>query len=367
MSELPLDFESIEAQTTRQLASIQKIADLQPIPGADAIEKARVLGWWVVVKKGEYKVGDEVIYCEVDSLLPIRPDLEFLRKSCYKPARTTAVGRVLQPEGFRIKTIKLRGQVSQGLCLPVSSIEGWFGLPVGTDVTELLGVRKYMPPLPSEGSACFSSRPKGYFPGFLSKTDETRIQSMPEVLEAHRHRRMVATEKLDGSSFTAYVHKGEFGVCSRNLEIRLDDERSVLVQIAQHLDLEKKLKAACFALNADLAIQGELVGPRIQKNKYKLPELRLYGFDVFHVDERRYLEHGLARTVLESCGVAPVPEAWVGDLDHSVDDLVMLSKGPSALLPDAPREGIVCRIDHSDGSRTSFKVVNPDFLLKHDE
>lgn len=102
----------------RQLASIQTVNATEAIPNAEAIERLRVLGWWVVVKKGEFRPGDCVVYCEIDSLLPERPEFEFLRASSFKPAQADDVGAVIQPAGFRIKTVRLRGQVSQGICFP---------------------------------------------------------------------------------------------------------------------------------------------------------------------------------------------------------------------------------------------------------
>src|SRR3954469_22798694 len=104
----------------RTLASIQTVNAAEPIPNADAIERIRVLGWWVVVKKGEFKPGDKLVYCEIDSLLPERPEFEFLRLSSFKPAQLDDAGETILPAGFRIKTVKLRGQVSQGICFPLS-------------------------------------------------------------------------------------------------------------------------------------------------------------------------------------------------------------------------------------------------------
>src|SRR3954452_15193585 len=104
----------------RQLASIQTVNAVEPIPNADAIERIRVLGWWVVSKKGEHKPGDKIVYCEIDSLLPERPEVEVLRSSSFKPAQVDGAGAVTLPAGFRIRTVKLRGQVSQGICFPLS-------------------------------------------------------------------------------------------------------------------------------------------------------------------------------------------------------------------------------------------------------
>ena len=105
----------------RKLASTQTVNAAEPIPNADAIERVRVLGWWVVVKKGEVRPGDKVVYCEIDSLLPERPEFEFLRASSFKPAHDDI------PAGFRIKTVKLRGQVSQGICFPLAILQLPFG------------------------------------------------------------------------------------------------------------------------------------------------------------------------------------------------------------------------------------------------
>ncbi len=101
--------------TERKLASVVKIVDIQPIKDADAIVVASVKGWKVVVKKGEFNVGDLAVYYEIDSFLPVRPQFEFLRKSSFK--------RMGSSEGFRLKTIKLRGQISNGLLMPLSSLE----------------------------------------------------------------------------------------------------------------------------------------------------------------------------------------------------------------------------------------------------
>src|SRR6186997_504296 len=119
----------------RKLASIQTVNAVEPIPNADAIEKIRVLGWWVVVKKGEHRPGDKVVYCEIDSLLPERPEFEFLRASSFKPAQTSAAGEQILPAGFRIKTVKLRGQVSQGICFALSLLPPDAPTEEGADVT----------------------------------------------------------------------------------------------------------------------------------------------------------------------------------------------------------------------------------------
>ena len=222
----------------RKLATIREITDIRAIDGADMIELATVGGWNVVVAKNVgHKIGDKVVYCEIDSFLPIKEEFEFLRKSSYK--------KMGDQEGFRLKTIKLRGQVSQGLILPISVVPiaqfaTGHNLPEGLDVTEMLGIVKYEPPIPAE----LSGKVKGGFPSFLRKTDEERIQNLVKEYEEYKltsQHQFYMTEKLDGSSATFYMNDGVFGVCSRNLEL-LETEGNTFWKVARELDLENKFK-----------------------------------------------------------------------------------------------------------------------------
>jgi RNA ligase (TIGR02306 family) len=352
----------------RKLASIQIVNGIEPIPNAEAIERARVLGWWVVTKKGEYQPGDKVVYCEIDSLLPERPEFEFLRASSFKPAQTDATGEEILPAGFRIKTVKLRGQVSQGICFPPSILPEAAPTDEGADVTDVLGIRKWEPPL----SLSVSGRVKGGFPGFLPKTDETRVQVLETVLDRHRGKTFYVTEKLDGTSFTAFVRQGEFGICSRNLWMDESDESNILVRVARGLRLEEKLRTSCERLGFDVALQGEVIGPGIQKNKYVLSAVTLRVFNVLNVDTYRLLDHAAMLDLLRELELEAVPQLGTLTLDHAVDELVALSEGTSVLNPKVQREGVVLRAlteeyDEDIGGRLSFKVINPKFLLKYDE
>jgi len=189
----------------RKLATIQQISEINLIPNADRIEVASVLGWKVVVEKGQFKVGDLCVYCEIDSILPEKPEYEFLRS-----------------KHFRIKTQKLRGQVSQGICFPINTLFGKINksivdLEIGEEVTDALEIKKHMPNIP----ACLTGLVKGAFPEVVcQKTDETRVQVLQDVITRYKGTKCYATEKLDGSSATYYFNKGEFGVCSRNLELK---------------------------------------------------------------------------------------------------------------------------------------------------
>lgn len=346
----------------RKLVSIQTVNLVEPIPNADAIERVRVLGWWVVAKKGEHKPGDRVVYCEIDSLLPERPDFEFLRASSFKPAHDDL------PAGFRIKTVKLRGQVSQGICFPLSILPSGTPTEEGTDVTAALGVRKWEPPLP----VGMGGRVKGGFPGFLPKTDETRVQVLESVLERHRGKAFYVTEKLDGTSFTAFLREGTFGICSRNLWMDETDEANVLARVARRLTLEGRMREVRDRRGFDLAIQAEVIGPGIQKNKYELKEVTLRVFNVLNLDTFQLLDHSLMQEVIAELGLEGVPQLGTLTLSHSVDELVAFSEGTSVLNVKAQREGVVLRplieeFEPEIGGRLSFKAINPKFLLKYDE
>jgi RNA ligase (TIGR02306 family) len=343
----------------RKLASIQKIVDIQPIEGADMIEVATVLGWHCVVKKGEFQPDDLCVYFEVDSLLPVKEQYEFLRKSCFNS----------RLNGFRIKTIKLRGQVSQGLAIPVEDVFGkidMLDLKEGLDVTEILGVRKYEVEIP----VSLSGAAKGNFPSFVPKTDEIRIQSVPAVLTRYNGVPFVVTEKLDGTSSTYYVKDGEFGFCSRNWDFKEDTENTY-AKIAKKYDIKEKLSK----FGKNIAIQGEIVGPAIQKNRYKLADHMLFVYHVFDIDNYRYFSHNDLEDFSTEFGFNIVPTVARGifleECMRSVDEAVEFSVGQSLIYKDMQREGIVVKSAlekrDPDIGRLSFKVINPKYLLKYED
>ncbi len=341
----------------RKLASLQKIVATGPIKDADRIEMIQVLGWYLVVKKDEFKVGDLCVYFEVDSMLPIREEFEFLRKSSYN-------GRL---DAFRVKTMKMRGQISQGIAMPLSILGDESDLEEGDDVTDILGVTKYEMPI----SPQLQGQVKGSFPSFIPKTDEIRIQSVPDVLGRHLETRMVITEKLDGTSATFfYDHIGdEFGVCSRNLQLK-ETEENTYWKMARSLDLENKIKNVF--PNQSIAIQGEIVGPGIQQNKYKLTEHKFFMYHGIDIERWEYLSHRGFVYMAQLLELETVP---IIDVDFhlngfSIDHLVVQASG-SSMLYNIAREGIVIKAaneetDHEIG-RLSFKVINPEFLLKHEK
>ncbi len=337
----------------RKLASIQKIKSLDPIEGADAIEKSTVLGWQLVVKKGEFKVGDLCIYCEIDSLFPDKPEFEFMR-----------------PRKMRVKTIRLRGQISQGICFPLSFLPSGFDIIEDADCTEALGIVKYEPPVPAH----LSGIAKGKFPSFIPKTDETRVQVMQRLLDKYKGETCYLTEKLDGSSATFYLYQNEFGVCSRNLDL-LEDGENTFWKVARALDIETKLRS----LNGNFAIQGELVGEHIQDNKLKLRGHTVYFFNVFDIDRFEYFPYARFVKTIGDLNLQTVPILSTDySLSNDIDSIIQMATRKSAVNPDVWAEGIVIRplmekIDlilsneNFNNGRVTLKAINPEFLLKYGE
>lgn len=380
----------------RKLASVQRITYIEPIEGADRIVKAGVLGWNCVTQKSNnFKVGDLVAYFEIDSLIPLdNPAFEFL-KDPKKEGQTH----------HRLKTIRLKGQIAQGLILPLDLVVNAIPHEVmcgtakdiylqnlikdedgndgeGEDLTEKLGITKYEPPVPAQ----LAGLVEGAWPFFLSKTDETRIQAVPGVLTRRKGTLVYATEKIDGSSFTCYKYsrdlaaarnypwkpedeeKGyKFGVCSRNLPLKYTPDNAYW-KIAEKYDLENKL----VKYHRHLAIQGEMFGLGIQGNKLQRPSVELRVFNVFDLDTRKFLDRDDFIEVVADLGLDPVPTAYEPFvLDHTVDQLVMMSMIKSYLNPGVWAEGIVIRPvvedQEKDLGRFTFKVINPEFLLKFGE
>jgi RNA ligase (TIGR02306 family) len=336
----------------RKLASIRVVSELLPIEGADKIELAIIDGWKVVVAKDVgHKVGDKVVYCEIDSFLPIKDEFEFLRKSSYKKMSDGS-------EGFRLKTIKLRGQISQGLILPLSLIEYTnVNFEVGMDVTLMLGITKYEPPIPAE----LAGKVKGLFPSFIQKTDEERVQNLSvdyEQWKVQSKHKFYVTEKLDGTSATFYVKDGEFGVCSRNLEL-LETEGNTFWKVARELDLENKMKS----LGKNISLQGELIGEGIQGNPYGVKGHTVRFFTGFDIDKYQKIHFIELTVMLMEMGLQYVPvlnQEFGFILPDTVEAMLQYAEGKSILNDKTEREGVVVR--SMDGT-ISFKAISNKFLL----
>jgi len=332
---------------TRKMASIQKITNLRPIEGADRIVVADILGYHCVVGKDQFSEGDLCIYIECDALLP-KDNPHFSQFEKYN---------------YRVRIQKLRGQVSMGLCMSL------FILPTdnyteGQDVSDLLDIVKYEPPIP----ACIGGLAKGSFPSFIPKTDEIRIQNFPQVLTRHQNTPVVATEKLDGSSTTIYLKDEQFGVCSRNLELKEDLTNSMWI-CARNAGYETILRSQ----PTNLAIQGEIIGNGINGNNYQFKgeERQIYIFNIFDIDSYTYWSHDQVTEFCTAHKLPVVPTVSRFTLNHTVDSLIEFSKGTSLINPKVRREGLVIRplIEQPDPDlgRLSFKVINPDYLLKQQD
>ena len=358
----------------RKLASIQVITDLKPIEGKDRIVLATVLGWSVIVKKDEFNIGDKCIYIEIDSLLPEKPEFEFLRN-----------------KKFRIKTMKLGNTYSQGIVFPLSILPQNKTYQIGDDVTDILGIKKYDPQAEEELKlnkttkeikkypqflmrwswfrklVLPSKRQQRGFPMQISKTDEVRIQTIPEVLKNKEP--TIVTEKIDGQSLSALLVKNktwygktkyEFILCSRNLRLWTKDNSNYW-QMAEKYNLEKTLKNM-IGDNEWVAIQGECYGASIQSNPYKMNNKELRVFNVIYPSGR--LGSVEAKEICDKNNLLFVPILDVNYiLPDTVDKMLKYATDKSLINPNVLREGVVVR---SKDGKKSFKAVSPEYLIKHE-
>lgn len=349
----------------RVMARIVKVDAINPIAGADQIEVASIGGWKVVVKKGEFQVDSLACYAEVDSWIPhsVAP---FLTKPGQFPKVYNNV------EGQRLRTVKLRGQISQGLLLPVmAAVVAFDGSKFdegqelsefvyeGQDVTELLGIQKWEPPAEFR-----AANAKGNFPHFIPKTDQERIQNLSKELakwitEGHRWQ---VTEKVDGSSMTVFYKDGEIGVCSRNLELK-DDGTSTFWETAKVEKLVEKL----ISYGKNIALQGELIGGNIQGNAYKVDKFQFYLYDIFDIDKQEYLTPDEVDSFASENGIRHVPicpDESFNLEETSMEFLLAFAEGKSVIGAKPEREGLVFKSLTEPG--TSFKVISNKWLLKNE-
>jgi hypothetical protein len=375
---------------SRVLVHVERIESVTEIPKADKIEVVQVLGWQCVAKKGDFKVGDKCIYIEIDSIVPEWPMFEFLR-----------------PYKFRVRTIKLRGQVSQGLCLPINrellaSAENWKGwhgqgleetyLHLGMDLTEAFKVRKYDPQgdrdaisannVPHKNRWAITSKlmrfawfrwfyfifnkgkEKFPWPQWISHTDETRIQNDPELYLSTKDT-CYCSEKLDGQSCTIFITKGKrfwnkpiYGVCSRNVRLAPGSAGS---WPKIHERYKAQMHQAFLEFPEGFAIQGEIIGPAIQQNKYQRKDYEFYVFNVIQLNGRKLAFHSL-EDFCRRFGFIMVPVLERAfKVNHTLPEILKYAEGNSVLSGvTTRREGVVIR---SWDQSVSFKVINNDFLL----
>lgn len=361
----------------RALAHIEKIDWIRPIEGKDRIALAGVLGWTVIIQKADYNEGDKCIFCEIDSVFPEKPEYEFLRS-----------------KKFRIKTMKMSGVLSQGICFPMSMLPKG-NYEIGDDVTELMGITQYEPTMDKEETdnsedtvkntkkypeflmrmawfrkLVLSKKQAKGFPSFISKTDETRIQNAPFYLDMDC--KWVATEKVDGQSgsFTLQRVKGkhfwnkdtyDFAVCSRNLR-KWKKDTSSFWSVAEKYNIEEVLHKL-IGDNEWVAIQGECIASNVQGNKYKVTEPDLYVFNLIYPSGR--VGSVEAKKIVGEYGLkfVPIIDEAADIKGMTVSEVLDYATGKSQLY-DTLREGIVFR---SLDGKQSFKAVSPEFLIKHNE
>jgi RNA ligase (TIGR02306 family) len=363
--------------TERKLASIRRIADIQPIEGADAIVVATIDGWKVVVKKDEFNVGDLALYLEIDSWVP--HDLAPFLSKGHEPREYGGV------KGERLRTIKLRGQVSQGLLLNLNDAvvykallgsNDWYE---GQDHTEQLGIQKWEAPIPAQ----LQGQAAGMFPtSLIPKTDQERIQNCfgeiqkrakrfatekvwnaeTQTLEEHpvvvpadfKEPTYEVTMKLDGSSCTIFRWEGELRVCSRNLELKINEENKDNTFVAM------ALKHAGSIIDG-FAFQGEVCGPGIQGNREGFTEHRFFVFDIFDIQKHGYLNSQHRRRWCKELAMDHVPVLGVDwKAPESVEAGLVLAEGPS--INHKIREGLVWKCNEDPSF--SFKTISQKFLLE---
>ena len=329
---------------TRQLATIRAVSSIQPIEGADMIELAFVDGWQTVVKKGEFQAGDRVVYFEIDSWIPtaLAP---FLSKG-KEPRVYKSIA------GERLRTVKLRKQLSQGLIMHPPAEQ--LGRGIGHDCTEELGILKWE----QEVSAQLRGSAKGNFPSDIPKTDQNRIQNVYGSVSSHLADTYEVTEKLHGSSMTVYIKGGEFGVCSRNLDLKEEEGNSFRIA-ANNEGLREKLGEL---EGYNIAIQGELIGPGICGNNYGRESFEFYVFDIYDIDMRSYMTADARGSLCETLGLNQVPViSTTARLPDTLEDILAMAEKES-LLAKTTREGLVWK--NQRDPNLSFKVISNKWLLE---
>ncbi|KAI1503249.1 RNA ligase, DRB0094 family [Biscogniauxia marginata] len=376
----------------RKLVTVRTVAAVHPVKGADRIETIVLDGWSCVVQIGKFKVGDQAVFFEIDSFLPASD----ARWAFLEEKFTAWNGQ----KGFRVKSTKIRGVISQGIVQPLDTFPEIFAVLVDLEVRhgkeeaarllrdmsfeEMVYVRKYevLEKTPRVGSAA----PPTPMPAFIRRTDQERCQNLPHVFEDWKDETFQETTKMDGSSMTVYFVRrdsplidqlpsadtaqeqtslsssGRFGVCSRNIELP-EDKGGYFWDVARKNELPEKLSR----MGRNIAIQGELCGSTIQSNFEGFPKgfHDLFVFSVWDMDTQRHIKPRETEEMASQLGLKHVPvEGYhrLGDIATSVQEILLRAEGKG--LNGKKREGIVLK--HVDGE-FSFKAISNSYLLKHGE
>ena len=332
------------------LATIEKVIAIDPIEGADRIDVASVLGYKSVVKKGEFKVGDQCVFIKPDTLVPRKPWNQFLWKD-ENPAGPP----------IRLRCAKFRRQVSEGLTLPLIHGLTSENIKEGDDVTGLLEIVRYEKPVPAQ----LRGKILGNFPFFIPKTDSERLQSNPKLLEEIRDLKLVTSLKVNGTSATFFIKGGEFGVCSRNLQLK-EEEGNAYWDAAKKYNIEQCLRDT----NRDLAIQGEVYGPGINGNDSGAPTISLQVFDIWDIEKRAYLDMEEAFLLCTTWAIPTVK--YVTFVHHNTIANFVGFTNTLTYDNGFPVEGIVCkpqkeRFSEALRGRLQFKVISETHMLKKGE
>lgn len=376
--------------TERKLARVVLIDSLHPIKGKDRIELAMIGGWQVIVQKGLYEAGvTKAVFFEVDSLIPIES-----KAGESLAGISSKLKHVIDEKLYaRIKTMKMAGSLSQGFCVPVSEL-GLGNPAIDFDVTSVLGVIKYEAQSEKESIAGGVGVKTGTsalgFPKFIPKTDQTRLQNIPVQFNQARDKGELFEKsfKLDGSSLTVFIKTGVLGVASRNVGFRMIDEQIPLLQavktwfrgqgwkrvikkddnaftqMAEQSGVCDALQEFYMHTGRNVAFQGEMVGPSIQKNFEGVDQNEFYIYDVFDIDNQKYLLPKDRQELVAEYGLKHVPLGSPHAVTLPVDVAAALADadGPSG-LKGKYREGFVYKSMERD---FSFKVISNTYLLKEE-
>jgi RNA ligase (TIGR02306 family) len=341
----------------RKLASIQKIKEVIKHPNADTLDIVTVLGWKCVSKTGNFKAGDLCVYFEIDSLIPMSHEWARFLQNKDRPQAPA-----------RLKTIALRGQQSQGLCMPLETFKDT-GLDLsvqleGDDLTEFLGITKYEPIVP----ACLGGDVKGPRPPYTIKTDEERVQAHPELLEEFQNKLVYVSQKIDGTSATYSYLNNDYNVSGRNWSYKEDTDNTYW-KMSSKYQIQEKLKHIYDTSGVGYAVQGEIAGPKIQDNLLALKDHELFVFNVMNLNTGTFLGFYEFKDFCERLQLQTVPILQICEFKwKTIDELLALADStnyPSGHV----NEGIVIRPMHECYSnvlsaRASFKVVSNKFLNK---
>ena len=310
------------------LAVVSTIDSIRPIEGRDRIEMAKVENYNSVVAKGAFNVGDLVVYVFYDSILPAdNPDFEFLRVRCYSP----------KLDGFRIRPMKLGGEISEGLVLPMSVLPVGKTYQKGDIVTDDLRIRLYEPPEETTPANVI-----GGYPTLIPKSDEDNLEKVFSNREQWKDIEFYVTEKIEGSAGTWIyeVDSDSLRVFSHNWEV---GDSGVWFDAARNVNLKGKMASYCESHNLkSLVLQGEVVGPSVQRNIYRLSKAALFIYGMMTIEGKRFGFSDLLSACKEmQLEMVPVV-ASSAFMPDTLDEMLKECEGRS-VLADVPREGVVWR------------------------